>query len=96
VTTAATRDKLGLSVDVDEDGGVAEGVVEGVVEPSLLCVGVVELSSQCPVVGDVSVVERSLRCYVRSNLYTTSIWLCLVGSTYLQHWFCFWTIRHGL
>ncbi len=39
VTSAATRDKVGLSVDVNEDGAVAEGVVEGVVEPPLLCVG---------------------------------------------------------
>jgi hypothetical protein len=78
VTTAATRDKLGLTLDVDEDGGVAEGVVEGVVEPPLFCVGVggvgavecpvvgavgmVELLLRCAVVGDVGVVERSLRC----------------------------------
>jgi hypothetical protein len=67
VTTAATRDKLGLSVDEDEDGGVAEGVVEGVVEPPLLCVGVggvnvVELLLRCAVVGDVGVVERSFQC----------------------------------
>jgi hypothetical protein len=40
VTTAATRNKLSLSVDEDEDGGVAEGEVEGVMEPPLLCVGV--------------------------------------------------------
>ena len=68
VTTAATRDKVGLSLDVDEDGGVAKDVVEvkGVVEPPLLCmgvgaVGVVELSSLCPVVGAVGGVELSLR-----------------------------------
>jgi hypothetical protein len=69
VTTAATRDKLGLTLDVDEDGAVAEGVVEGVVEPPLLCVGagavgVVELSSLCPVVGAVGVVELLVRCAV--------------------------------
>ena len=57
-TTAATRDNLGLSVDVDEDGGVAEGVGgAGMVEPPLGCVGVggvdvVELSSGCEVLDD--------------------------------------------
>ena len=54
--------------DEDEDGGVAEdeGVAEGVVEPSLRCVGVGgmsvgELLSRCAAVGDVGAGELSSR-----------------------------------
>jgi hypothetical protein len=66
VTTAATTENLCLSVDVAEDVGVAEGVGNvGVVEPTLGCLAggaVVESSSGCAAVGDVSVVELLSRC----------------------------------
>ena len=60
VATATTTGNPVLSVSMAED----VGVVEGVVEPSLRCVGVGvvgvgELSSRCAAVGDVGVVELS-------------------------------------
>ena len=60
-TTAATTEKLCLSVDVAEDVGVAEGMGDvGVVEPTLGCVAEVgvavgEPSLGCAAVGDVGV-----------------------------------------
>jgi hypothetical protein len=69
VATATTTGNPVISVAVAEGVGVAEdvGLVEGVVERSLRCVGVGvvgvgELSSRCAAVGDVGVVELSSRC----------------------------------
>ena len=66
VATATTTGNPVISVAVAEGVGVAEdvGLVEGVVERSLRCVGVGvvgvgELSSRCAAVGDVGVVELS-------------------------------------
>jgi hypothetical protein len=64
VATATTTGNPVISVAVAEGVAVAEdvGLVEGVVERSLRCVGVGELSSRCAAVGDVGVVELSSRC----------------------------------